>query len=98
MSGDGITGLDSLRATQAAQGELLARVDERSLAQGREIHDVKVTLTSVDGKVDGIISELATGRGQVAQRRSSATGLKDVITTLIAATGVISAIAVAVLK
>lgn len=98
MGSDPFHGFDGLRQRQAEQGELLARVDERSKAQGREITEMKITLHDVDGKVDGILNELATGHGQIAQKKSTTTGVKDVITVLAAVSGVAAAIVIGLLK
>lgn len=105
MSGDGITGLDSLRsrvdtlsdtlsdvrAAQAAQGATLQ-------AQGRELGEVKATGARVEGKVDGIAAELAQGAGVSAGKRGTLTGAKDVLATLAAIAGVVTAIVVAAIK
>lgn len=98
MSGEGITGLDTLRTKQAEQGELLARVDERTKAQGRELSDVKATVHAMDGKIDGMASQLANAAGGAVARRDSATGVKDILFLLIGVAGAITAIVVAVVK
>jgi hypothetical protein len=98
MSGDGISGLDGIRQRQAEQGELLARVDERTQAHGREIRDIKSTVHDVDGKLDGVLSELASSRGVAVQKRSAFGGAIALTAVGAAVSGVVVSILVAVLR
>jgi glutamate/tyrosine decarboxylase-like PLP-dependent enzyme len=105
MSPEGVSGLEGLRnrldRTVDTLSDVRAEVSRQGAeqaAQGREIAGVKHTLEDVDGKVDGILSELASGRGQVAQKKSSSTGLKDVVIVVTGVSGVVAAIVFGLLK
>lgn len=98
MSTDGITGLEGIRQRQAEQGELLARVDERTQAQGIQIAEVKSAVKDIDGKMDGVLTELATSRGIVVQRKSTFGGAVALTATIAAVSGVGVSILVAVLR
>lgn len=93
---DGITGLDSIRQRQGEQGELLARVDERTQAQGRELDRQGRVIDAVDSKVDGVLEELATTRGVVVQKKSAFGGAISLVAVVAAISGVVVSILVKV--
>lgn len=109
MSGEGITGLDSIRATLADQGAMLARIDERTQSQGQALAEHRravaqrfdeqgTTIDRISRKVDAAVQTQVETAGAAAGRRGTLTGAKDVLATLAAIAGVVTAIIVAAVK
>lgn len=90
----GVNGFEGVRQRQAEQGELLARVDERTQSQGRELDRQGRVIDAVDVKVDGILEELATTRGVVVQKKSAFGGAISLVAVVAAISGVVVSILV----
>jgi hypothetical protein len=94
LTGNGITGLETIRQQQASQGALLARVDERTQSHSRELDRQGKVIDGVDTKVDGVLTELATTRGITVQKKSTFGGAIALTAVIAAISGVLVSILV----
>jgi hypothetical protein len=89
-----VADLETIRQQQTSQGELLARVDERTKSHSRELDRQGKVIDGMDTKVDGVLTELATSRGVTVQKKSAFGGAIALVAVVAAVSGVIVSILV----